>query len=50
VRAVGAAGAIDEPLLNDALRAAQLARAENGHADPQDEMVQRLDDAARAER
>lgn len=47
VRAVGASGQIDEPLLNDALRAAHRARAEDGAATPQPDVVARLDKAAR---
>jgi urease accessory protein UreF len=48
VRAVGATGAIDERLLNDALLAAQRARAENDQATPPNEVLRRLDSAARA--
>ncbi len=48
VRAVGATGKIDEPLLNDALHAAQTAHAENGCAEPQPEVLARLQSAARA--
>ena len=48
LRAVGAAGRIDEPLLNDALHAAQTAHAENGCAEPRPEVLARLQSAARA--
>ena len=48
VRAVGATGKIDEPLLNDALHAAQTAHAENGYAEPRPEVMDRLRAAARA--
>ncbi|MDX2234139.1 MAG: hypothetical protein NW200_06545 [Hyphomonadaceae bacterium] len=48
VRAVGAQGRIDDPLLNDALQAAQRAHAESHQAEPQKAVVDRLDLAARA--
>jgi hypothetical protein len=47
VRAVGASGRIDEPLLNDALRAAQRAHAEDDVAAPQPDVLARLEKAAR---
>jgi hypothetical protein len=48
VRAVGAFGHIDDPMLNDALKAAQRAHFEDGCAEPQAEVVKRLETAARA--
>ncbi len=48
VRAVGAVGRIDEPLLNDALHAAQAAHAESVCAQPQPQVIERLRTAARA--
>lgn len=48
VRAVGAAGPIDDPLLNDALSAAQRAHFEAAAAEPQPAMLDRLSEASRA--
>jgi hypothetical protein len=48
LRAVGADGHVDDPLLNDALHAAQRAHFENGLAEPQEQVVERLESAARA--
>lgn len=48
VRAVGATGRIDEPLLNDALHAAQAAHADSDCAQPQPQVIARLQSAARA--
>ena len=48
VRAVGAVGRIDEPLLNDALHAAQTAHAESDCAEPQPDVLARLQTASRA--
>lgn len=48
VRAVGALGRIDDPLLNDALHAAQRAHAESHVAEPQPAVLDRLEAAARA--
>jgi hypothetical protein len=47
VRAVGATGPLDERLLNDALLAAQRARAESDQAAPASDVLRRLDRAAR---
>lgn len=48
VRAVGATGKIDEPLLNDALHAAQAAHVDSDCASPQPEVMERLLKASRA--
>lgn len=48
VRAVGAEGRIDEPLLTDALHAAQTAHAESNCAQPQPDVLARLQSASRA--
>ena len=48
VRAVGATGKIDEPLLNDALHAAQAAHVDSECAVPQTEVMERLLSASRA--
>jgi hypothetical protein len=47
VRAVGADGTLDDPLVNEALLAAQRAHAENGHGPAPDHVIARLDAAAR---
>jgi hypothetical protein len=47
VRAVGASGRIDDPLLNDALQAAQRAHFEGAEAEPTAQVVKRLETAAR---
>ena len=48
VRAVGATGKIDEPLLNDALHAAQTAHVDSACAVPQPDVMERLNTASRA--
>lgn len=50
VRSVGAEGKIDEPLLNDALRAAQRANVEQAQARPETELIERLERAAHGQR
>ena len=48
LRAVGANGKIDEPLLNDALHAAHVAHVEGDSTGAQAAVISRLDAAARA--
>jgi hypothetical protein len=47
LRAAGAAGPVDERLVDDALHAAQRAHAEEGAAEPQTALIHRLDAATR---